>query len=134
MSNTNNYNINLSGPTLYSRYDPSGTAAGGLGTTISYYGYAKQGSADGDTTFSIKKVYYIGAVQYTDWSNNEIGNQEASWANRAYYFATPSNISTITATVSFFKTSCALLRGNSSLVTTFSSVPPKFNCAIACLI
>jgi hypothetical protein len=29
-------------------------------------------------------------------------------------------------------TSCAFERGNSSLVTTFSSTPPKFNFAIFC--
>src|SRR5687767_4388045 len=34
------------------------------------------------------------------------------------------------ATTSFCKTCCALERGNSSRVTTFSSTPPKFNFAI----
>src|SRR5258708_9226175 len=41
----------------------------------------------------------------------------------------------MTATTSFFSTCCALARGNSSRVTTFSSTPPKFNFAmIVCLL
>src|SRR5882724_8321905 len=36
----------------------------------------------------------------------------------------------MTATTSFFSTCCALASGNSSLVTTFSSTPPKFNFAM----
>jgi hypothetical protein len=83
--------------TLYTRYDASGTAAGaggslGIGTTISYYGYSTPGTSDTTNAFSIKKQYYIGNVQYVDWSNNIPGAFESSWTNRSFYFATPSNI------------------------------------------
>ena len=83
--------------TLYTRYEASGTAAGGVGASISYYGYSNTGITDATPGFSIKKVYYLSNIQYVDWSNNIVGNFEATWTNRAYYFATPSNI-TITAT------------------------------------
>ena len=82
--------------TLYTRYDSSGT--GSPGTTISYYGYSNPGIADSTTSFSIKKIYWQGTVQYVDWANNAIGNYECSWTNRATYFATPSNVSIISAT------------------------------------
>jgi hypothetical protein len=88
--------------TLYTRYDASGTNSGaggavGVGTTISYYGYSTPGVADTSNNFSIKKTYYIGNIQYIDWSNNIPGAFESSWTNRNFYFATPSNI-TITGT------------------------------------
>jgi hypothetical protein len=83
--------------TLYTRYDASGTNSGaggavGVGTTISYYGYSTPGVADTSNNFSIKKIYYIGNIQYIDWSNNIPGAFESSWTNRNFYFATPSNI------------------------------------------
>ena len=61
--------------TLYTRYDSSGTNSGaggsvGAGVTISYYGYSTPGTQDSTTSFSIKKVYYIGTVKYVDWNNN----------------------------------------------------------------
>lgn len=83
--------------TLYTRYEAVGSNAGaggslGAGTTISYYGYSVPGAADSSNCFSIKKVYFIGNVQYVDWSNNAPGAFESSWTNRSSYFATPSNI------------------------------------------
>jgi hypothetical protein len=83
--------------TLYTRYDPSGSNVGaagltGVGTTISYYGYSTPGVVDSSNNFSIKKIYYIGNIQYIDWSNNMPGVFESSWSNRNFYFATPSNI------------------------------------------
>ena len=78
--------------TLYSRYDPGATAAG------AYYGYNMQNSftlqnyTDSATVFSIKRVYYVVNVQYTQWSNNTIGAYESNWTDRAAFFATPSAI------------------------------------------
>lgn len=89
--------------TLYTRYDSAGTNSGaggavGVGTTISYYGYSNPGIADSSTSFSIKKVYNIGNVQYVDWNNNAVADYSASWTNRNFYFATPSNIAVTGAT------------------------------------
>ena len=86
--------------TLYSRYDPGATATG------AYYGYTVQNSISSQNTsdtsyvFSLKKVFSIGNVQYTQWANNTINTYESDWANRASWFATPSNI-TVTGTSSF---------------------------------
>ena len=100
------YDIN----TLYTRYEASGT--GTIGSTISYYGYSVPGTPDGAPAFSLKKVYYLGAVQYVDWANNEIGTYECSWTNRSAYFGTPSNISLNTATYT--------PNGNSTNTVTFT--------------
>jgi hypothetical protein len=91
--------------TLYTRYDSSGTNSGaggsiGVGTGIKYYGYSNPGTQDSTTSFSIKKVYSIGNVEYVDWNNNSIGDYSASWTNRNFYFATPSNIN-VTGNTSF---------------------------------
>lgn len=86
--------------TLYTRYEASGDANGGVGATISYYGYSEPGKADNTPSFSIKKVYYLGNVQYVDWSDNEIGAYRCVWDNRGYYFATPSAVS-LTGTTAY---------------------------------
>ena len=91
--------------TLYTRYDSAGTNSGaagavGAGTGILYYGYSLPGTSDNSTTFSIKKVYNIGNVQYVDWSGNAIADYTCSWTNRNFYFATPSNIA-LTGVTSF---------------------------------
>lgn len=89
--------------TLYTRYDSAGTNSGaggsiGAGTGILYYGYSTPGIVDSTPSFSIKKVYNIGNVQYVDWNNNAIADYSASWTNRNFYFATPSNITVIGTT------------------------------------
>lgn len=86
--------------TLYTRYEAVGAANGGLGTTISYYGYSVPGADDSTPSFSIKKVYYLSNVQYVDWNDHEIGAYRAIWNNRGYYFATPSAVS-LTGSTSF---------------------------------
>ncbi len=90
--------------TMYVRYDALGAGTGG---TISYYGYINQNQAsnpnpsDSTPAFSIKKIYWNANVQNTVWSNNVIGSYESDWTNRTAYFATPSGISSITATYSY---------------------------------
>ena len=89
--------------TLYTRYDSAGTNSGaggsvGAGTAIKYYGYSNPGTVDSTTSFSIKKVYNIGSVEYVDWNNNAVADYSASWTNRNFYFATPSNIAVTGAT------------------------------------
>ena len=106
--------------TLYTRYDPTGTNSGaagavGAGTTISYYGYSSPGTPDSTTSFSIKKVYNIGNVQYVDWSGNAIADYTCSWTNRNFYFVTPSNIAVTSATAangSFFDVTFAWFPGS----------------------
>ena len=86
--------------TLYSRFDPGATATG------TYYGYNNQNSfvlqnfVDSATVFSIKKVYSVNNVQYTQWSNNTIAAYESNWNDRASFFATPSSI-TVTGSSTF---------------------------------
>jgi hypothetical protein len=61
--------------------------------TASWYGYnTNPGALDTDLTWSIREISGSGST-YVYWNNNISLAYEASWANRSYYFATPSNIS-----------------------------------------
>jgi len=69
--------------------------------TASYYGYnTNVGAADSSNTWSIRQVVGTNSMTVT-WNNNIPLAYEASWTNRAYYFATPSNIS-ITGTATTY--------------------------------
>jgi hypothetical protein len=92
---------------MYVRYDAIGNA-NGTGATAAYYGYintlpnqTQTTSSDSSAVFSLKKTYWVGNSQYTAWSNNVIGSYECDWTNRISYFATPSAVTTVTATYSF---------------------------------
>lgn len=68
--------------------------------TNSYYGYnLNPSNTDGSNTWAIKKIVGTGPSNVY-WNNNCFISFEASWANRTYYFSAPTNISTLTATVS----------------------------------
>ena len=92
-----NFDLN----SFYSRYDNAGAS-------VSYYGYINTNSsgtnftniADTAPAFSIRKTYYVGNVQYTDWSNNTMQAYESVWNDRTYCFATPSMTSVTASTYS----------------------------------
>ena len=92
-----NFDLN----SFYSRYDNAGASD-------SYYGYINTNSsgtnftniADTAPAFSIRKTYYVGNVQYTDWSNNTMQAYESVWNDRTYCFATPSMTSVTASTYS----------------------------------
>ena len=68
--------------------------------TASFYGYnTNPGASDNSTTWAIREITGSGSLNVY-WNNNIALAYEASWTNRSYYFATPSNI-TITGTSSF---------------------------------
>jgi hypothetical protein len=91
---------------MYVRYDSVGNA-NGTGASATYYGYINQSQtsntnpSDSASVFSIKKMYWIGNVQYTSWSNNVVSAYESDWTNRILFFGTPSSTTTVTATSSY---------------------------------
>ena len=70
-----------------------------ISSSTIYYGYnINPLNTDNSNTWAIRQVVGTNSLS-TFWNNNTALTYECSWTNRAYYFATPSNI-TITATTS----------------------------------
>ena len=65
--------------------------------TASYYGYnSNVNASENSNTWAIRALTGTGSINVS-LNNNQFLTYEASWTNRAAYFATPSNI-TLTAT------------------------------------